>query len=70
MSASTPAFTLVSPLVAALSLMLVIEGLLPLVAPGAWRETFQRLAALRNGQIRFIGAASIAGGVILYLLAA
>ncbi len=59
-----------SSLIAALSLMLVIEGLLPLIAPAAWRETFQRLLALRDGQIRFIGAASILGGAVLYLIAA
>lgn len=55
---------------AALALMLVIEGLVPLVAPSAWRETFRRLIEMRNGQIRFIGAASIVGGAILYLFAA
>jgi uncharacterized protein YjeT (DUF2065 family) len=60
----------VSSLLAALSLMLVIEGLLPLIAPAAWRETFQRLLALRDGQIRFIGAASMLGGAILYLFTA
>lgn len=50
--------------------MLVIEGLMPLIAPSAWRETFRRIIAMRDGQIRFIGAASVAGGVLLYLFAA
>ena len=57
-------------LAAALALMFVIEGILPLVAPSAWRETFRRIIEMRDGQIRFIGAASIAGGVILYLMTA
>ena len=57
-------------LFAALALMLVIEGLMPLIAPSAWRETFRRIIAMRDGQIRFIGAASVAGGVLLYLFAA
>ena len=57
-------------LFAALALMLVIEGLMPLIAPSAWRETFRRIIAMRDGQIRFIGAASVAGGVLLYLVAA
>ena len=56
-------------LLTALALMLVIEGLLPLLAPSAWRETFRRLIELRDGQIRFIGAASIAAGALLLLLA-
>ena len=59
-----------SSVFAALALMLVIEGLLPLLAPTAWRETFRRLIDMRDGQIRFIGAASIASGALLYLLVA
>ncbi len=53
-------------LLTALGLMLVIEGLLPLLAPVAWRETFRRILELRDGQIRFIGFGSaLAGGLIL-----
>jgi uncharacterized protein YjeT (DUF2065 family) len=55
-------------LLAAVALMLVIEGLLPFVAPGVWRDTFRRLTAMSDGQIRFIGLASIAGGLLLLYL--
>ena len=58
-----------SSVFAALALMLVIEGLMPLIAPSAWRETFRRIIAMRDGQLRFIGAASVAGGVLLYVFA-
>ena len=55
-----------SSLLTALGLMLVVEGLLPLLAPATWRETFRRLIEMRDGQIRFIGFASaLAGGAIL-----
>jgi uncharacterized protein len=57
-----------SNLLAALGLMLVIEGLLPLVAPQAWRETFKRMIALKDGQLRFIGLLSIAGGMVVLFL--
>ena len=57
-----------SKLLAALGLMLVIEGLLPLVAPQAWRETFKRMIALKDGQLRFIGLLSIAGGMLVLFL--
>ena len=57
-----------STLLAALGLMLVIEGLLPFVAPQAWRETFKRMIALKDGQLRFVGLLSIAGGVLLLFL--
>ena len=52
----------------ALGLMLVIEGLLPFVAPRVWRETFRRAIELADGQLRFIGAASMAAGLVLLLL--
>jgi uncharacterized protein len=45
--------------------MLIIEGILPFIAPGAWRETFLRLASMADGQIRFIGLTSMLAGVIL-----
>ena len=57
-----------STLLAALGLMLVIEGLMPLVAPQAWRETFKRMIALKDGQLRFVGLASIAGGILLLFI--
>jgi uncharacterized protein YjeT (DUF2065 family) len=52
----------------ALALMLVIEGLLPLIAPSAWREAFRRVTEFKDGQIRFFGLASILAGVALYWL--
>jgi uncharacterized protein YjeT (DUF2065 family) len=55
-------------LLAALALMLVIEGVLPFVAPGLWRDTFRRVTELSDGQIRFIGLGSMLTGVVLLLL--
>jgi uncharacterized protein YjeT (DUF2065 family) len=52
-------------LLLAFALMLVIEGLLPFLAPRAWRETFRRVTELSDGQIRFIGLSSMLVGVIL-----
>ena len=49
---------------AALALVLVVEGLMPLIAPTLWRETFRRLIEMNDGQIRFIGLASIALGLL------
>ena len=47
---------------AACALVLVLEGLLPLVAPRAWRDAFRRLTDLSDGQLRFIGLISIVIG--------
>jgi len=48
----------------ALALMLVIEGLMPLLTPGRWRALFQRMTVLSDGQIRFVGLACVAGGLL------
>ena len=52
-------------LLMAVALMLVIEGLLPFLAPRTWRETFQRLMQLSDGQIRFFGLTSMIVGLLL-----
>jgi uncharacterized protein YjeT (DUF2065 family) len=57
-------------LLAALGLMLVLEGLLPLLMPKTWRETFKRMIQLKDGQLRFVGLMSMVAGFILYWIAA
>jgi len=52
----------------AFALMLVLEGLLPFIAPNAWRETFRRLILFSDGQIRFVGLTSMIVGLILLML--
>ncbi len=51
-----------------LGLMLILEGLLPLLLPQAWRDTFKRMIELKDGQLRFIGLTSVIGGLVLFLL--
>jgi uncharacterized protein YjeT (DUF2065 family) len=55
-------------LLTALALMLVIEGLLPFLAPGFWRETFRRIIEKSDGQLRFIGLTSMLAGLLLLFL--
>ena len=52
-------------LLLAFALMLVMEGLLPFLAPRIWRETFRRVTELSDGQIRFIGLSSMLIGIVL-----
>ena len=47
----------------AFALVLVVEGLLPFLAPRIWRESFCKLVELTDGQLRFIGLVSIAIGL-------
>ena len=56
-------------LVAALALMLVIEGILPFTAPRIWRETFRTLIQMSDGQIRFAGLTSMLIGLVILFLA-
>jgi uncharacterized protein YjeT (DUF2065 family) len=57
-----------STLLAALGLALIIEGLLPLIAPGAWRQAFSQLMQLQDGQLRFFGLLAVGGGLLLLWL--
>jgi hypothetical protein len=50
-------------------LLLVLEGLMPFAVPAMWREAFRRATEMRDGQLRFIGAASMLAGLALILLA-
>lgn len=53
----------------AIALMLVIEGILPFLVPGLWRDTFRKLIELTDGQIRFIGLTSMVIGLLLLYFA-
>lgn len=52
-------------LLAAIALVLILEGLLPLISPTKWREMFSQLLQLQDGQIRFFGLGTVLLGVFL-----
>ena len=56
----------------ALALMLVLEGLLPFLSPTGWRQMFEQILKMNEGQIRFFGLCSILAGLagmsLLWLL--
>lgn len=52
-------------LLAAVGLMLVLEGILPFLAPRLWREGFRKLLELGDGQMRFLGLLAMLGGLAL-----
>jgi uncharacterized protein len=56
-------------LLVAFALVLVIEGILPFLNPGAWRRMMLMLSQMDNRTLRFAGLSSMTLGVILlYLL--
>ena len=56
-------------LFAGAAMMLIFEGLMPFLAPRAWRETFRRILAFTDGQLRFAGLISMVAGLALLGLA-
>ena len=55
-------------LFAAFALMLILEGVVPFIAPTVWRDTFRRLIQFTDGQIRFVGLTSMLIGLILLMV--
>ncbi|MCX7183679.1 MAG: DUF2065 family protein [Nitrosospira sp.] len=55
-------------LLIAFALMLVMEGMLPFLLPGMWREAFKKLTEAGDNQIRFIGLSSMLAGLLLLYL--
>jgi uncharacterized protein YjeT (DUF2065 family) len=53
----------------ALALMLILEGVLPFLAPTLWRDTFRKITQMSDGQIRFVGLSSMLVGLLLLLWA-
>jgi uncharacterized protein YjeT (DUF2065 family) len=49
----------------ALALMLILEGVLPFLAPNLWRDTFRKITQMTDGQIRFVGLSSMIVGLLL-----
>jgi len=52
-------------ILAAIALVLIFEGLLPLISPTKWREMFAQLLQLQDGQIRFFGLGTVLLGLFL-----
>ena len=54
----------------AAAFMLMFEGLLPLLAPGLWRQVFEKMLQMPEKNIRVYGAISVVAGVALYWVVA
>ena len=51
-------------LLRALALVMIIEGLMPFIAPERWRQMLLRVVTIDANSLRVFGAVMIAGGVI------
>lgn len=55
-------------LAVALGLMLLLEGVIPFLFPKQWRDTFNRITQLSDGQIRFLGLVAVLCGLVMLTL--
>ena len=55
-------------LLLAVGIMLILEGLMPMVSPLRWRRLFEQLLQLDDGQIRFFGLIMVVSGLLLFWL--
>lgn len=49
----------------ACALLLIAEGVLPFMSPGAWRRAFAKAMAMSDGQLRFLGLVSMLSGLAM-----
>lgn len=59
---------MLNDLIAALALMLVVEGVLPFLNPAALRRTLQSIGQLDDRSLRTAGLISMLAGVLLLYL--
>ena len=55
-------------LLLALGLMLILEGLMPMLSPRRWRSLFEQMLQLQEGQIRFFGLILVVLGLVVVWL--
>jgi uncharacterized protein YjeT (DUF2065 family) len=53
---------------AALALVVILEGLIPFVSPGGYRNMVQQMAAMPEKTLRGVGLVLIVCGLVLLLL--
>jgi uncharacterized protein len=51
--------------IAALGMVLLIEGIIPMLFPKQWRDTMRRIIGFNDGQLRFIGFSAFLSGVAI-----
>jgi uncharacterized protein YjeT (DUF2065 family) len=61
---------LLASLLLALGLMLILEGLMPMVLPRLWKSLFEQMLQMNDGQIRFFGMLMVIAGMsVIWFLA-
>lgn len=53
------------PFIAALALVLIIEGIMPFLTPNGWKNLLKQIASLDNKQLRIFGAVMMLTGAAI-----
>ena len=56
---------MLTELLGALGLLLVLEGVLPFLSPGRFRQALLQFAAIEDRTMRIVGLVCMVGGVLL-----
>jgi len=52
----------------AVALLMIIEGMLPFVGPGRYKQLVAQIASLSDNQLRAVGLGAMIGGLLLLFL--
>lgn len=52
----------------ALALVFVIEGMLPFISPGRYKQMVAQIVTLNSGQLRLFGLAAMIFGILLLFI--
>ncbi|MCX7545717.1 DUF2065 domain-containing protein [Marinicella gelatinilytica] len=54
------------PFIAAIALVLILEGIMPFVAPGQWKQMLAQISQMSDKNLRIMGAAMMVIGVLIF----
>jgi len=54
------------PFIAAIALVLVLEGIMPFLAPQQWKQMLQQISQMSDKNLRIMGAVMMIVGALLF----
>ncbi|WP_343032288.1 DUF2065 domain-containing protein [Marinicella rhabdoformis] len=54
------------PIIAAIALVMILEGIMPFLAPKGWKEMIKQIAQMEDKHVRVFGAIMMVAGAITF----
>ncbi|KAA3638396.1 MAG: DUF2065 domain-containing protein [Proteobacteria bacterium] len=54
------------PFIAAIALVLILEGIMPFVAPSQWKQMLVQISQMSDKNLRIMGAVMMIVGVLIF----